>query len=763
MLPALYLDGNYPYDVYEVTKHIWEIDTLSELDDLLEELDRLDKVGVEVAIDTETNDIDPKAESPAGKGVIITTQFSWIEEAAWMSLEELVAAIDAKSVEPTRVWVDCRNPSMLIRMKAYMEGKAAKVMQGSSFDAHEFWNHGIKVRGVVGDTLQMSRNQYPERMSHSLDGGQGLVVTLLGETRIDTRKALGVGINKKDGSRGMKSEFRSMREYVEDVDMRPFQQVYSTYDVYDTIRIFYILKKLMMEMEWENHEDGFWGHWIEWARPYLPVLLYMERQGVCVDAEVVESIHVDYKRMQDSLEVEIYEIIQCPANLNSAPQVAFVLFGEGDKIIQGKRKGEEFKLTGMGLPCKEIIAERTDPWVKKPKWSGGMTSGNPSCDKDHLEWTQIEIDDPECDSYRLLSLLKQRNELETLIVNTLKPLKRNMRPRHQTGVRTPKEGVWYVHGNFSPATRTGRLASSLPNLQNIPTRTRLGKKIRHAFIAEEGMAMLVCDYSQLELNILGWYLAFLFNDLSYAQLLRDGDIHQSTADSLGIKRSAAKAVNFGILYGMTEFKLALQLRITLGQARNILMRYYEEYPAVEQYGQWAIEFAEENGTARSMFGRYRQLPNINEVWTRGKSRGRPTSKAKAEGRRAKNTPIQASAQDIVGAGQILIHEDEELRDYHYKMQLQVHDEVVGVCDAKYADQALKRKIHLMETAVEFPEYDGVVKFPVDGNKGLTWADAKEGHLFDCPECEGDDDCKLCEGEGGFNVRRAGDIWVAEAA
>lgn len=112
---------------------------------------------------------------------------------------------------------------------------------------------------------------------------------------------------------------------------------------------------------------------------------------------------------------------------------------------------------------------------------------------------------------------------------------------------------------------------------------------------------------------------------------------------------------------------------------------------------------------------------------------------------------------------MLIHGDEELRDYHYSMQLQVHDEVVGVCDAKYADKALARKIHLMENAVTFPEYEGVVRFPVDGNKGLTWADAKEGHLFDCPECDGDDKCRLCEGEGGFNVKRAGDIWVAEAA
>lgn len=275
--------------------------------------------------------------------------------------------------------------------------------------------------------------------------------------------------------------------------------------------------------------------------------------------------------------------------------------------------------------------------------------------------------------------------------------------------------------------------------------------------------MLVCDYSQLELNILGWYLAHLFGDLSYAQLLRDGDIHQSTADSLGIPRRDAKAVNFGILYGMTEFKLAIQLGVSLAVARNILERYYDEYPAVEQYGQWAVEFAEDNGTARSMFGRYRQFPDINEVWTRGRSRGRPTSKARAAGRRAKNTPIQSSAQDIVGAAQLLIHDDEELRDYGYRMQLQVHDEIVGVCDAKYAKQALARKIQLMEMAVEFPEYEGIIQFPVSGNVGLTWADAKEGHLFDCPQCDGDDDdCTACVGEGGFSVKRAGDIWVAEA-
>src|SRR5690606_29645530 len=138
--------------------------------------------------------------------------------------------------------------------------------------------------------------------------------------------------------------------------------------------------------------------------------------------------------------------------------------------------------------------------------------------------------------------------------------------------------------------------------------------------------------------------------------------------------------------------------------------------------------------------------------------GRPTKKARADERRAKNSPIQGSAQDIVAEAMRLINRDAELRDYGYRQRIQVHDELVGTCQSKYREQALARKVHLMENAVVFPEYEGVVRFPVEGSAGLTWGEAKSDGSFTCPRCHGRGrvnkvKCGTCFGEGDFNVKR----------
>lgn len=766
MLPALFKQEKYPYDVKKEVESIDSIETVEELDELLSYLDELEERGVEVALDTETVGVDPKKEAPAGRGRIVTVQLSWIEEADSMSLEELVEAISEKEVEPTRVWIDCRDPAMLARMKPWCERNLAlKVMHGSQFDTHQLWNHGIVSKGVIADTLQMSREQYPERLSHSLDGEVGLVRRILGEKRLTTKQALGVYKRKKNGEEGKAIEFRDMLTYVEDEEMRPFQQVYSTFDVYDTIRLYYVLQLWMREMEWENRDEGFWAHWTDHGSPLMQVLIRMERRGVCVDKETVETLLEAYQKIEAGLIEKIYAIIGAPVNLNSSPQKSYMLFGEGSKTItRAKKDGGDFELHGLGLLCKEIGEFGQDPWQKKQNINGKWTEGCPSTDKEHLEWALGRVD-ADSDEARLLGLLRDRGEINKLITGTLEPLLRNLRPRHKSGVREPGDDYLYIHSNFSPVARTGRLSSSNPNLQQIPSRTYLGKRIRHAFTCEEGEAFIVADYSQLELNILSWYLASLFGDISYAELLRGGDIHQITADKLGIKRYAAKAVNFGILYGMSEFKLAVQLGIPVPAARVILHRYYDEYPYVEQYGNWAVEFAKQTGSARTMLGRYRQLPNIDKV---NRKNGRPTGAARADERRAKNSPIQGSAQDIVATAMIDIDADEELKDYGFHMCLQVHDEIAGVAQSKYRFEALKRLIYIMENAITFPEFEGVVRFPVEGSAGLTWGEGKCDGQFSCSSCRGrgkvdGEDCPICFGEGEFNVKRAGDIWVAEAA
>jgi DNA polymerase I-like protein with 3'-5' exonuclease and polymerase domains len=1044
VIPALAKAGDYPYDVEREVDDIWVVEDVDELVELLHELWKLSDAGYIFAVDTETDGIDPKKESAAGKGHVVTTQIAWIDTECLEDTQEIVDSIESKSCEVTKVWINCTDPAMLRYLKPWIESEEAKkVLHNVKFDKHAFANHGIRMRGVVGDTLVMSRLQYPERMSHSLDGVIGLVQVLLGEKRLTTLQALGVHKVGKKGGELKSVEYRSMGEYVEDEEMRPYQQVYSCFDVEDTIRIFYVLKAKLEEMEWEDDDRGLWGFWEDDLCRYNDVLWDMERTGVCIDEDVLEYLLKEYLKLQDRLTQNIYEMIGVPINLNSSQQKSWLLYGSGSREFnksQRKRDGT-FTLEGWELPCQEVVEKNQDPWVKARKRDGSWTSGYPSTDGDHLLWTMERSDDEDVKS--LIGMIRERQEVTKLISGTLEPVKRNLRERHVTGVREPgEEGSYrYVHGNFSVVARTGRLAcvaawtpvvtsdgdkriddvqtgdlvwthrnrwrrvthtwikgvedmftvhfadgnvltctlshrllssegkwvtvrdilnecvevvgeqvcepgkskgpiqvleavhpstncgeakddvperpirssglhsgggeegankskvfpiqdgeqepderedqgkspqlergvrrrawvpddnsfgeeeicascgsngalrnsenserdvgtshkwrqvgqssrqpgslysfrsspdpqqrggqsfvavekivcagsctvfditveedesylacgvyshnSSLPNLQQIPSRTKLGKAIRHAFVCDHGESLIVADYSQLELNILGCYLVLLFDDREYCEQLRAGDIHQATADSLGIPRRVAKIVNFGILYGMSEFKLANDLRIPRKEAAQILEDYYAAYPGVGKYVKWAIAYAREHGTARTLSGRYRQLPNINDVFRSGRFQGMPTGKARADERRAGNTPIQGTAQDIVSKAQLAIADDEELLDYGYVMNGVVHDEIMGRCKAKYREPARARVCYLMENAVTFPEYDGLVQFPVEGHYGHSWGESKDGGHFECPRCsEGAQiitvgKCPECGGEGTISTERAMELF-----
>lgn len=766
MLPALQLKGEYPYNVAKEVEDIWIINEVEELDDVLAELYKFRAAGVPVALDTETDDVDPKEESPAGKGEIVTTQIAWIEAALYFSEEEIRKRIEQDECEIVKVWIDCRDPRMLQKLKMWIEDEECpKVLQGGKFDQHEFANHGIQLRGVVGDTLGMSHLQYPERLSHSLDGAQGLVATILKEKRLTTLQALGVNKIGKKGQMLKSTEYVSMGAYVVDDDMRPYQQVYSCFDVWDTIRLYYIIKQWLEEMEWQDDERGLWGFWEDKLCRYNYEILYgKERQGVCIDEEVLDYLLVEYNKLKDTLTEEIYELIGIPINLNSYQHKAWLLYGDGIREFKrSQKKGDTFEIEGWSLPCQEVLEGRENPWEKNRKRDGSWTSGFPSTDGDHLEWTLERTEDE--DVRNLITLIGDRQKVTKLISGTLEPIKKNLRDRHITGVREPDELnlLRYIHGVFNVKARTGRLACALPNLQQVPSRTDLGKVIRHAFICEPGEVMLVVDYEQLELNILGCYLAKLFGDMEYAQLLRNGDIHQDTADRLDIPRFAGKTINFGIIYGMSKYKLARELRIPIDEAERKLREYAEAYPAVERYNNWAVKYAKRTGTARTLMGRYRQLPNINDCFRQGSWAGRPTGAARQDERRARNTPIQGSAQDIVAEAQMLLNSDEELKSYEFVMRMAVHDEIVSTCRAKYKEVALARKVYLMENAVTFPEFKGVVRFPVEGHWGMSWGEAKAGGLFKCPDCGSKSrmihvgKCSTCDGDKEISLEVASEL------
>ncbi len=274
-----------------------------------------------------------------------------------------------------------------------------------------------------------------------------------------------------------------------------------------------------------------------------------------------------------------------------------------------------------------------------------------------------------------------------------------------------------LHTSFNQAgAATGRLSSSNPNLQNIPIRTALGREIRAAFIPRDGWKLVVADYSQIELRL----LAHLSEDPLLTEAFRSGeDIHTRTAaEVLGIHplmvtpeaRRDAKAVNFGIVYGISPFGLAAQLGITRGEAEKYIRNYFERYQGVRKFIDDTIAEVRQSGVTRTMFGRERPIPDIN-------SRN-PNARGFAE-RTAVNSPLQGAAADLIKLAMVRIDAALEAGGYRGAMLLQVHDELVFEAPAEEADEVAKLAKREMEGVRELK-----VPMVVDVGVGDNWRDAK---------------------------------------
>ena len=269
-----------------------------------------------------------------------------------------------------------------------------------------------------------------------------------------------------------------------------------------------------------------------------------------------------------------------------------------------------------------------------------------------------------------------------------------------------------LHTSFhQAAASTGRLSSSNPNLQNIPVRADLGRKIRGAFIPEEGWWFVSADYSQVELRI----LAHLSGDERLAAAFSAGeDIHRRTAAAvLGLpidavtppQRERAKAVNFGIVYGQTPFGLAQQLGISPEEAADFIAKYFQQYQGVERYIEDCLSLARDLGVTRTLFGRIRQHPEINS------RNGMRRSMAE---RTAINSPIQGTAADIIKLAMIRIAEELRCQKLRTRMVLQVHDELIF--------EVPEEELHIGETIRDLMQnvVQLNVSLTVDVKKGKTW-------------------------------------------
>lgn len=379
--------------------------------------------------------------------------------------------------------------------------------------------------------------------------------------------------------------------------------------------------------------------------PLVPVLSRIERTGVLIDDMKLSAQSVEIAARLEELEQKAYEIAEQEFNMNSPKQLQAILFEK------------------MGLPV-----------VKK------TPSGTPSTNEEVLQ--ELALD------YPLPKLILEYRGLAKLKSTYTDKLPKMINP--STG---------RVHTSYHQAvTATGRLSSTDPNLQNIPIRNEEGRRIRQAFVAPAGYKILAVDYSQIELRI----MAHLSGDQALLDAFRDGkDIHAATAaEIMGVsidqvsseQRRRAKAVNFGLIYGMSAFGLAKQLGIPRGEAQAYMDKYFERYPGVMQYMEDTRSAAADKGYVETIFGRRLHLPEI---------KSRNGMRRKAAERAAINAPMQGTAADIIKKAMLLVDQwIQEEGNGRVKLLMQVHDELVFEVEESSLSEIESKVQKLMESAAD---------------------------------------------------------------
>ena len=398
-------------------------------------------------------------------------------------------------------------------------------------------------------------------------------------------------------------------------------------------------------------------------RPLVPVLAQMERNGIKVDRDTLSRMSNAFAQKMAGLEAEIQEMAGRPFNVGSPKQLGEILFDEMG--LPGGKKGK----TGAYATGADILEDL----ATEHELPGRV-----------LDWRQ---------------LAKLKSTYTDALQEHINP---------DTG---------RVHTSYSIAgANTGRLASTDPNLQNIPVRSEEGRRIREAFIADEGKVIVSLDYSQIELRI----LAHVAGIDALKQAFLDGiDIHAMTASEMfGVPldemtpdvRRQAKAINFGVIYGISGFGLARNLRIPRGEAQGFIDRYFERFPGIRKYMDDTVAFAKEHKYVETLFGRRINTPQID-------AKGPQAGFAK---RAAINAPIQGTAADVIRRA--MIRMPAAIAGIPAKMLLQVHDELIFEVEEGAVDTLIDAAREVMENASD-PAVKLDVKLAVDAGQGANWAEA----------------------------------------
>ena len=399
--------------------------------------------------------------------------------------------------------------------------------------------------------------------------------------------------------------------------------------------------------------------------PLVPVLVKMERAGMLVDPDRLHSLSEGLATQIAEVERSIRDLAGDETfNIGSPMQLSHVLFDV------------------MGLPTKGL---------KKTKRGYYSTNAKVLSDlaRDH------EI-------VRLILDWREKSKIKSTYLDTLGPLRR---------------GDGRVHTTYNQTiTATGRLSSSDPNLQNIPTRSELGRTVKTAFSAGEGSVFLAVDYSQIELRL----LAHLSGDEHLVRAFNEGeDFHAETAARVfGVPvsevtsdlRSRAKAVNFGIVYGQQAYGLSQSLHISMAEARDMIDRYYEAYPGVRTFLDNVVARAKQTGYAETMYGRRRHIPELKAKNPQLRGFGERT---------AMNHPMQGTAADIIKIAMARVSRRLEEEGFAAHMILQVHDELDFECPVNEVERLTAMVRDVMEHVVDLR-----VPLIAEASTGVTWADAK---------------------------------------
>ena len=577
-------------------------------------------------------------------------------------------------------------------LKALLTNSSEKIGHNLKFDLHILNSHGIQAQGPFFDTLIVHALLYPEQR-HTMDR---LAENLLNYQTIKLADLAAAAEEEKQKAKDSQTEeaphppqddlfafAEAKKEQVTtssvkknkpkgEIDMKaiPLEALaeYAAEDADITLQLAHHLRPLLEENKLTQIYQTI-------EAPLLPVLVQMEAEGIALDPTLLAQVGNELSSRIDKLSEQITTAAGQEFNLNSPKQLGEILF-------------EKLKL---------------DDKPKKTKTGQYKTN--------EQTLSVLAIEHPIAAH---ILLYRQATKLKSTYVDALPD---DIAP-HDQRIHT------HLHQHIAA---TGRLASSDPNLQNIPIRSELGREIRKAFVprglteaqtpSAGSFTLFAADYSQIELRI----MAALSGDPSMIEAFQnDRDIHTETAAKVyGVPssevtndhRRTAKMVNFGIIYGISAFGLAQRLSIPRGEASDIIKAYWTEYPKIKEFMNTTIESAKEKGYTETLSGRRRYFPDINS--------GNGPVRANAE-RAAINTPIQGTAADMIKLAMINSAQLLEEQQTTSKMLLQVHDELLFDLHQSEADSLPAQIITTMETALVLPNN---VPIKVETGTGQTWLEA----------------------------------------